>query len=229
MNGLQMLDDHYYVHFSVDDVFASFKWIKVNRPASLFDEKIFGTLRRWHNAYGLKVSLYCLSSMQEETIEEVYPGAYKDELLMASDWIKFGFHGVDSCPFNEMGAYKDCYSSFTKLIDSMGVSTSSIIRLHNWYATEEQTKFLLKNGIKVLLYPNDTNLPYIDDQFILHGLDHWKTDIQCEQNDKKCKVDQLIGKRRAVVFTHEWCLLKEIEKIGRLLNLFWKEGYQFLM
>lgn len=46
------------VHFSIDDISSVLRWIKDNKPQSIFDTRFFGTLKIWHLEYGLKCTLY---------------------------------------------------------------------------------------------------------------------------------------------------------------------------
>lgn len=57
----------YTIHFSIDDVINSFRWMYRNQSVSIFDMNFYGTLREWHLQYGLKVSLYIFKVIPHKT------------------------------------------------------------------------------------------------------------------------------------------------------------------
>lgn len=105
------------VHFSIDDVNRSLRYIYFHNPNSIFNLMLYGTLKRWHEQYGLKVSMYCISQLDDFNIASV-PIRYSGDFSSSKDWLRFGFHSSNSNPFindndYERGFY-NAYETFSK-------------------------------------------------------------------------------------------------------------------
>lgn len=61
------------VHFSVDDIFGSLKWLTKNQKEvkDIYASFVFSTLKELHEKYGIKVTLYCLYSDGEWCLEDI--------------------------------------------------------------------------------------------------------------------------------------------------------------
>lgn len=217
------------VHISIDDVGNSLKWLTDNRPISLFDMRLFGKMKQWHEFYGAKFTLYCFALIDSFLISEV-PLRYAEDFNNASDWLKFGFHGKrGNCRFAEETGYEAGFELVDQTITRLGGGTTDILRLHSWQGTPEQKRFLAGKGIRTLLYPDDDGLGY-DDTDVFHdcGLTHWRTRVWYEKIDSINEQSIFVGKQHIAAFTHEWCFDKEADKIEKSLAIYRYNGYEFI-
>lgn len=216
------------LHFSIDDVGRSLRWLTVNCPGSLFDMRLFSKLREWHEDFGLIVTLYCFTEVDGFSIEEI-PMRYATELETCSGWLRFGFHGINENPFFETPDFKEGFFLFKTVMDRLRAGQTGTLRLHNWFATGEQKKFLASEGIKILLYPDDDGLPYDEnDSFFENGLFHQRTRIRFERIPHADEETVHFASPLVCAFTHEWCFEKYAEKIENSLRRWSKDGYGFI-
>lgn len=222
------LESEKRVHLSIDDVCRSLRWLTYNQPDSLFDMRLFGRLRQWNRHYGAKFTLYCFAMMDNFLLSEI-PMRYVDEFCDSAGWLRFGYHGKSASRFSEDRGYRAGYELFSHTAKQLGMQTSSILRLHNWLAEDEQKDFLYNKGIQVLLYPDDSNQPYMeDDSFEDRGLQHWRTRIRFEYLDRISESTLHIGLNRIVAFTHEQVFEQESEKMEAAIQLFREKQYEFI-
>lgn len=146
---------------SIDDIGKSLRWLSYNKPNSIFDMRLYGQLKQWHDTYNARFSLYCFAMLDDYLITEM-PDTYADELGKSGDWLKFGFHGKNNSRFFDEKGYKAGYALFVKAAENAGMPVTDTIRLHNWLASDEQKTFLHTQGIHTLLYPDDERFPYSD-------------------------------------------------------------------
>lgn len=83
------MDIGQWVHFSIDDVIESLKWVYQNRPKSIFEEPMFGTLKKWHESYGINCDLYVFEMTAGFQLTDLQDN-YWEELAKESDWLKLG-------------------------------------------------------------------------------------------------------------------------------------------
>ena len=78
-----------YIHFSLDDVSGIIQNLVTNSAtySSIFDEPKLALLKQWHDAYGIKISLYV-----QRTLSDI-PAKFKNDFILNKGWIKFGYHG----------------------------------------------------------------------------------------------------------------------------------------
>lgn len=77
-----------YIHISFDDVSLSTSNLGSNDYESIYEEPFFAFLKDLHDTYGAKFSLYLFDISNLSNI----PTTFKDELMAAKDWLKFGLH-----------------------------------------------------------------------------------------------------------------------------------------
>ena len=87
------------LHFSIDDFILTLKDLteKETQYQSLFEQPLFAFLRKMHAAYGAVFSCYCFgrdinSGFRLEDVTR----KYRKEFCGNADWLRFGFHGMDS-------------------------------------------------------------------------------------------------------------------------------------
>jgi len=217
------------VHISIDDIGKSFRWLTVNRPKSLFDMRLYGQLKTWHEKFGAVFTLYCFALVEQFLISEI-PADYSDEFKANAHWLKFGFHGkCGNYPFAQEIGYRESFELVEKTIERLGAGKTNILRLHSWQATPDQKKFLFEKGVSTLLYPDDDCLRYdSNDKFTHCSLTHWRTRVWLENieeiNDKTLHV----GREQIFAFTHEWCFEHVSGKFEEALKIYRDNGYEFI-
>jgi len=216
------------VHFSIDDIGSSFRWLYSHNAQSVFDIPLFAKLRLFHEEYGLKCSLYIFELTDFFWMAEMFP-QFKEEFSSNSQWLRFGYHG-NKIQFTKDYAYMSGYFLFEYACKKLRAEITNIIRLHNWYASVEQKQFLYHKGIRTLLYPNDNCLRYDENScFVDQGIVHRRTDIRIENlNELTCNSLLIKKQNLVVVFTHEECFETLLDKIEAVIKLYSVNGYQFI-
>lgn len=85
-----------YVNFSIDDTIEVFYDLYINESKykSIFDNELLLYLKKLHNQYGAKFTLYIFNQKKDFDISQMSSN-YKDEFIKNSNWLKFGFHGYN--------------------------------------------------------------------------------------------------------------------------------------
>ncbi|MCR5416433.1 MAG: hypothetical protein K6E79_06535 [Pseudobutyrivibrio sp.] len=217
-----------FIHFSIDDVWRSFRYISNNKPNSIFDLNLYGQLLQWHKKYGLKVTLYLIACSEDYLISEI-PEKYKSDFADNKDWLRFGFHSKSKLSFREDSGYKAGYELVQSTIKKMNMGETDTLRLHSWFCSAEQKAFLYDEGIKTIFYPDDDCLKYDkNDLFLDCGLIHRRTRCWVEKMDHIDEEHCFVDKEYVSVFTHEWCFDEQKDKIECLLEIYKKAGFSFL-
>ncbi len=214
------------VHLSIDDVGASLCWLCQNLPTNIWDMRFFGKLRHFNAKYGAEFTLYVFYETGSRTIGDI-PQRYVDDFSACANWLKFGFHSRNSERFENDNNYRDAYCHTQAEIQRLGMGKTDILRLHYWKATEEQKCFLHNAGVRSLLYPFDDER-YVDGKFLDSDIIHIKTDVCFERIAEANSVSLSIGKPIIAAFTHEKLFEQQLEKIETALDIFEKNGYEFI-
>lgn len=234
------------VHFSVDDATSIFQNIWWENYDSIFENEILGTLQKLHVKYDIKVTLYLFGELETFAIWD-FPLKYQEELAENADWLHIGFHSGEDCNSEEDYAdirefqqdYERAQSTFQQLIGEKGVTT--VLRLHNWYATEEMTAYLQEEGVTALLCRDSEDSCYDlteeqtralygsrDGVLEKDGLLYYATDIRLEKTEnifevlEKSRYDRVL-----VIFTHAWCFQENSDKLTEAVQWLWQKGYEF--
>lgn len=216
------------LHLSIDDIGKSLTWLAQNKPDSIFDMRLFGTLLQWHKEYEAKFTLYCFPIDSSILTKEMLL-SYANEFQLNSNWLRFGYHGRGEKQFYDDEQYKNDFLNFNMARQQLKMGRTAIIRLHYWLANDEQKNFLSQHGVRILLYPDRESIPYgEDDTFYDENLEYWKTGVRFEALEAINNETLQIGKKRVVAFTHERFFDKEKEKIENALCLYKMKGYCFL-
>lgn len=117
---------------------------------------------------------------------------------------------------------------------------SDTLRLHCWYASKEQIKFLQEDGIGEFLTSNNNKESYslsedeilqIEKNGVLHKdkVIYKKTNLRYEEIDENIKkVYKELLLNNMVSFTHEWCFDENKEIIQKSFELFKENNYYFI-
>ena len=216
------------VHFSIDDVWKSLRYITYNKPNSIFDLRLYSKLKEWHENYDVKVTLYLIACAEGFLISEI-PEDYMVEFEANKDWLYFGYHSKNEKSFRDELGYKAGFELVDNTIKKMHMGETDILRLHSWYCSSIQKEYLYKKGVRTLLYPDDDCLKYgMDDMFIDCDLIHRRTRCWVEKmnsiDDKTC----CIGKEFVAIFTHEWCFDQQVKRIEKMIDIYKNAGYKFI-
>ena len=219
------------VHFSIDDVGRSLRYLARKRPKSLFDLDLYRTLQEWNKKYGLKVTLYCFAMLDDFLISEI-PSVYEKDFSENAEWLRFGFHQKSAVPFRDEGI-DGCIAGYNLVNDTltrMRAGKTNILRLHSWNADPVQKKFLADRGVETLLYPDDDCFRYDEkDEFEDKGLLHRRTRIWFEKFGQEMTHENLfVGQNYIVAFTHERCFLEQANRIEQALQIYKRNEYEFV-
>ncbi len=213
-------------HFSIDDVGASFRYMYNKRPASIFDLRLYSQLLKWHEQYGLIASLYCIFMLDGFDLF-LLPDRYQYEFEKNANWLKFGFHSRCSIPFIKDADYKTSYVRTLNFIKKMKMGRAQAIRLHSWYASDEQELFLKENGVTTIFMPTD-GIVYSDDgTYENNGIIHRRTDCWIEKMKDVSEASFGLDKEYLTLFTHEWCFDDQKERINTIIKVLFENGFTF--
>lgn len=140
------------IHFSIDDVILTLRWAWRNSPASIFDMDFFGTLRRWHQRYGLTVCLYCFGSDGDRFSADMLPERYVEELREQRDWLRVGYHGLYAVAVRMDGPA--FIAEQRAVAERFAGLLPETVRLHGWDGPREGIMCAKTvGGVKRLLCP----------------------------------------------------------------------------
>lgn len=228
------------IHFSVDDIFGSFMYLKKTNAKTIYDSFVFKTLRELHDEFAITISAYCLYSIEGRCLTEI-PDQWKTELQMVENWLSFGFHGLheNSNYNNQSGSQiKEDYQKLEKEIKRITSHTqlSRIIRLHYFSGNKEVIRALKECGVAGLLAADDDRISYGLDRAVnaelrmngcLHDreteMDFFRTDFRVENIDEdgvSPLIQEIKAQNRVVFFTHEHYLGNErvVKNIKEILR-----------
>lgn len=219
------------IHFSVDDVLNSLRWCAFHRPDSIFNMDFYGDLKKWHESYGIKVTLYCFFGNRSDFCVEDLPNRYWEELKNQCGWLHMAYHGS----MDEKVGKETFLLEKERFDELIGKSLStSIVRLHCWKAPEG----VFTRGAKgVFLCPDYDRLPYDltaeewerckNTGSITKGSrEYWVTDIRYDNLESPSQIDTL-EKEKLVIFGHEWMYKEKRNLIEEILNRLGEVSYIF--
>ncbi len=142
------------VHLSFDDVEYCFSDLVINKDNynSLFDNVFISGLKKLHDKYGCKFTLYTYADGSNGYRIENMPIKYKKDFEESSDWLKIGFHSsnpsVSKDSIANMTSFVRDFNRVTSEVKRFASenSVSNILRLHYFYATEKEVEFLAWGG-----------------------------------------------------------------------------------
>lgn len=221
------------IHFSIDDVLATLRWLSQNNPRSIFEMIFFGKLKEWHEKYGLKVTLYTFYGDNLRFTVNNIPQKYINEFNENSDWILWGYHGIiskgdyindDERFFDEMYKFKKIFTNET-----------SIRRLHCWQASVSIIEKLKDMGVTSLLCPDQKrehiyNLNEDEIERLLqdnvvnkNGMKYLKTNIRFDFIEDIDELNVLNG-NNLICFVHEWKFVQQYSIMEKIWERLYKSG-----
>jgi hypothetical protein len=220
------------VHLSIDDVSESLQMLhKCSTYAGgggMFKSTLFARLKKYHDQYNAKFTLYCYAIKDKFLISEI-PFSFRQEFKANKDWLKLGFHQKCDVPFLEEEGYAAGFELVERTVKCLHSGRTNTLRLHYWKANPEQKNFLRSKGVTTLLTEDDDRLPYNDDDFFIsQGIVCRRTRVRFENLNEINPSTLAIGRKHIVAFTHEWCFADVTEKIEKALSLYREHGYKFI-
>ena len=209
------------IHFSVDDFIDALLELKENYD-SIFEQTTFAKLKKLHNTYGARFSLYCFYRNENGNLSQV-TDKFAKEFSQNAHWLKFGFHGISkesnygSRIFitNEyIDDYDKAKSDYKQVIDELIRITGGnecidrVPRIH-YYAGTEADCLAWKEaafGITGLVSAEDSRICYYhseDESKMLsengifqdkkRGLNFYRTSIRLENVTDKTELLNLLN------------------------------------
>ena len=235
-------------HVSIDDVSKCFSNLSKDsiKYESIFDEPFFRYLKELHDDYDCSVTCYCFVKDGDYNVSKI-PNKYAREFAENSNWLKFGFHGIEPSDHKPTNVkYLDFVTAFSHFKNEVERFASvnnnaNILRLDYYYATPGEVDFLRNNGVSTLLSADDDRrsyyLPFIKNSQLISknsiqygGLKYLRTNIRIENIDFPY-LNILRNRERdtLVVFTHEWKLDKINKyKLSRTIKILKDLNYKFI-
>ena len=224
------------IHFSIDDVINSLRWLSRNNPNSIFDMDIYSTLKRWNEIYGIKVTCYIFENDANGFHIGEIPKKYIEELAENSNWLKFAYHGINDS-YNNIFSNDDFEKQFLQIKEKFRQeSLASTIRIHRWKLSVDEINFLCENGVHSFLGTDDKermaydlSMNEIEELWNYGKIErnnrfYIKTDIRYDNLNDIYEVIPLIEKERLVIFGHENYFLRKKDLLEELWNmLFYKK------
>jgi O-antigen/teichoic acid export membrane protein len=226
-------------HFSMDDVIKIFEDLTKNEQKynSMFENETLGFFGDLHKKYGLVLSCYCYFEDGNFQLSQA-TRKFKKEFEENSNWLKFGFHGLNGNVRYENESAEKAANDYEKVISALiqtvgEISIDHIPRIH-YYSGNRQVIDAFRNadyGITGLLGADDDRVQYYFNEqerikirnsdclydSIMH-LKIFSTDLRMEKIEDmdviqdSVRMNQLIsGNNILVCFTHEWALNRKIK------------------
>lgn len=211
------------VHFSFDDVSICMKELTIDSAKfeSIFDHPFLCELKHLHElTFGRgKFTLYVYEKDGDYDISQ-FPLKFADEFDRNSDWLKVGYHAMSpSISKDSISMASVFIPSFDRVDSILTVkfksAKSNTIRLHYFYATQEEIDHLKSKGITTLLAADDYRISYslsdaensklmTEEVFKKNGMTYMSTDHRCERDNTIAGLVRNAKDDELVIFTHEW-------------------------
>ncbi|MBQ9910519.1 MAG: hypothetical protein IJM50_03380 [Lachnospiraceae bacterium] len=175
-----------YVHFSIDDVFDTFKDLAEGSYEDIFEQPVLGFLKDLHLRYGCTFSGYCFfrKELPAEgaetksflTLDDFsFPKRFREQFWENHSWLKFGFHALDHETSygpthfkvrETRGTYEeareDCKKTHDALCRLLGCEDmiDHVPRIHYFAGSKEALGAWKDLQIRGLLSADDDRIPY---------------------------------------------------------------------
>lgn len=238
-------------HLSFDDTVLIFKDIENKKPQSIFNVPTIAWFKELHDKYGITISCYVYYEDGDFNLSQV-TDKYRVEFVSNSDWLRFGFHTINSKTDYSQGVIVDDYKmTINELKRIVGTeSIDNFIRLQMFQGSYEEIKKLTEldeEPIVGLLSADDNRQSYYlsdeknkflysHDSLYEDDLNLWfvSTDLRTEYvGSVKSKIKEFDTsawnnqKDYLVIFTHEWALSVENKnKVEKFCEYASEKGYK---
>lgn len=242
-----------FMHMSFDDVYASLKDITQHEYNSVFENALFGDLKRLHDEYGAVFTLNCFLEGDGFRISDL-PSRYQKELGENAGWLKFAFHAKDKNQKYTEDCPEDIEKDYQTFIDAVlnltgtARSIDHMVRLGFFTGSSSNIDALraCEEGITGLLTADDDRVSYYFSEewndYILKSNEYYDLDknlrlIRTQTRLENIKTDaaqnaefeKFAGYDRNVleVFTHESEYSKVKARLENYVKWASENGYGF--
>ena len=113
---------------------------------SIFDEPTLKYLKYLHNKYDAKFTLYVFYEKNDFNLNDCSE-KFKDEFKNNSNWLKFGFHGLNNnSDYSKDYVLNDYEQTIESLVKIVGEeSISNVIRMPFFKSTNENVRLLVNS------------------------------------------------------------------------------------
>lgn len=144
---------------AIDDVTISLRNIAKDRPASVFDEPLFGFFGDLHRKYGAKIQFNAYLYDGEGFGLRDFPDSYRSEFDSCADWMRLTFHARADKPdhiymysgYGEMAADIDMTQRELERIAGNRITKCAANGLHHAETTREGARALRDRGMELLI------------------------------------------------------------------------------
>jgi hypothetical protein len=143
-------------HFSISDVLGIFQEIKERRYGSIFEQALLGFLRKMHELYGTKVTLFLFYEGGGFNLGQM-PQRYMGEFCSQAEWLKLGFHARDERAFPYTRAsFREGERDYLMVRNDVfrfagARSWSNVVRSGYCSGSREAVRAWKENGVRTLL------------------------------------------------------------------------------
>ncbi|BCJ92961.1 hypothetical protein acsn021_05300 [Anaerocolumna cellulosilytica] len=228
------------VHFSIDDIIMSLRWLEHNRPSSIFDMELYGKLLEWNRKYGLKVSCYAFGNNGSDFQIESIPKLYINEIINNKDWLRFAYHGVYGNQYqNDSVLFRRELENFHNIFGQENLA--HIVRLHCWQCSSQEIEYLKGSGVTTLLCPDRGTELFYDLSIsecnavrrnlkVKKGnLSYLKTNVRYDDMQDISCLKEFESSDTVVLFGHEGLFRDKVVFVEETLKYFYEEGYTFVI
>lgn len=204
------------------------------RYVSVWESPLLGVLKRWHERYGAKFTLYGYTVFGDCCIEQV-SSKWRDELQSAAGWLRWGWHwhspefnieeAYDAKRAHELAASHDRFCEAVCQFAS-GAAVAAALRLHYFSGGSELLTLISDGGgysallcadsprrISYDLTKTELGNLYDNGSLTVHGRRYVPTDRRVESHPWKAllRPGTLLrtltpSSEVTALFTHEWAV-----------------------
>lgn len=221
VSEIASIKDIKYVNFSIDDSIQVFKNLYENDYNSIFDEPTFSYLKYLHDKYGAKFNLYVFYEIDNFSLNQL-DSKYKNEFEQNSEWLKFGFHGLNpDSDYSDNDIKYDYDLTITSLKNVVGEkSLTNVIRLSFFKGSQNNLNYLRNSNYPIIGFfaadTDDREDYYLNSEQNIelfnkdiyydkeNDLYFYNTDLRIENISFSIKKYQVFQDDYLVIFTHEF-------------------------
>ena len=253
-----IVNNEKFAHISLDDFIVAFEDITQNESKynSIFENSTFAYLKELHNKYSIVISCYVFYENDNKKFNlSKCTDKFSEEFKDNSNWLKFGFHSLNSSKNYENTSGYEIKKDYDKVIKELLRITGSnecidnVVRLQNFAGNEKSIEEIKDTyyGIKGVLgaddkrrsyYLNndDNSYLYLYDYYNTNDINFFKTDFRIELMDNVdeelemfCTEQFLDQNEIIIVFSHEWKLEDDDikSKLEKVCEIISNKGYCF--
>ncbi len=234
------------IHISIDDTINVFQDLTTygENYSSIFDNWFLKELKKLHDDYGMKFTLYCFLENMDLSFElKNCTTKFRQEFKKNKKWLRFGFHGLNGKTKLEKLTAKEIesmYLDFSNILYKVtGLKPYKLVRIHNWNLNYDTIMMLKKYRLKYLTREDNDksyNLSDVDleklnlyGKVISNGITYKKSSFRLEKISTHDMEDILNCKTKEYyIYTHEWMLYDNLNETLNKLKLIGKWASKYI-